>query len=609
MCGVVGYVGHKDAAPLILDALEKLEYRGYDSTGIAICHDGSIKLDKAKGRLSVLRERTHEGADLPGHMGIGHTRWATHGEPNDVNAHPHLSHSGRVALVHNGIIENYTELRNMLLQKGYRFSSETDTEIVVQLIDSLYHGDPVHAVREAVNMLVGAFSLTIIFADYQDRIFAVRKDSPLILGVGENENFIASDIPALLTHTRDIIRLDEYEMAVVDAHGIVVFDRYGKRVEKTVQHITWDVGAAEKGGYAHFMIKEIMEEPEVIRSTVHPRIHTGKIELELKSISDEDIRNFDRIYIIACGSAYHVGVVSKVYLEKLVCIPVTVSLASEFRYDDPIITAHTLTIVISQSGETIDTLLALREAKARGSRILSVVNVVGSSIANESEDVLYTWAGPEIAVATTKAYSTQLTVMYLIVLKFAELRGRLSGEEIKGYLRELEALPAQVEGLLTSQKQPLQKLASQCFNNQNVFFIGRNLDYALALEGSLKLKEISYIHSEAYAAGELKHGTISLIEPGTLVIALCTYKPLLDKMISNIREVKARGAEVIAVCQEGAADVAQVADHIIEIPRTDILTLPSLSIVPLQLFAYYMALSKGCDIDKPRNLAKSVTVE
>ena len=604
MCGVVGYIGSKDAAPLILDALEKLEYRGYDSTGIAICDKGSITVAKAKGRLSVLREKTENGGKLPGHMGIGHTRWATHGEPSDTNAHPHISHSGKVALVHNGIIENYVALREMLLDKGYSFDSETDTEIVVQLIDYLYQGDPVHAVREAVNMLVGAFSLTIIFADYPDRIFAVRKDSPLILGVGEKENFIASDIPALLAHTRDIIRLDEYEMAVVDAHSIVVFDRYGKRVQKEIQHITWDVGSAEKGGYAHFMIKEIMEQPEVIRNTIHPRIHTRKIELELKHVTAEDIRGFDRIYIVACGSAYHVGVVSKIYLEKFAGIPVTVTLASEFRYEDPIVTPHTLTIIISQSGETIDTLLALREAKARGSRIISVVNVVGSSIANESEDVLYTWA-----VATTKAYSTQLTVLYLIALKFGELRGRLGEAEISASLQELEALGGQVEELLSSQTAHLQKLASLCFNNKDVFFLGRNLDYALALEGSLKLKEISYIHSEAYAAGELKHGTISLIEPGTLVIALCTYTPLLDKMISNIREVKARGAEVIALCQKDAPGVTQVADHIIEIPRAGLLTLPSLSIVPLQLFAYYMALCKGCDIDKPRNLAKSVTVE
>ncbi len=608
MCGVVGYIGSKDAAPLILDALEKLEYRGYDSTGMAVCNNGEIKVSKSKGRLSVLREKTNNGADLPGHMGIGHTRWATHGEPSDANAHPHISHSGKVALVHNGIIENYIELRDMLLDKGYIFHSETDTEIVVQLIDYIYQGDPVHAVREAVNMLVGAFSLTIIFADYPDRIFAVRKDSPLILGVGKGENFIASDIPALLTHTRDIIRLGEYEMAVVDAKGIIVFDRYGKRLEKEIQHVTWDVGAAEKGGYAHFMIKEITEEPEVIRNTVHPRIHTGRIELELKHITEDDIRAFDRIFIVACGSAYHVGMVSKIYLEKFTRIPVTVSLASEFRYESPIVGKNTLTIIISQSGETIDTLLALREAKALGSRVISVVNVVGSSIANESEDVLYTWAGPEIAVATTKAYSTQLTVLYLIALRFGELRGNLGEAEISENLAALEKLPEQVEELL-KQKEQLQKLASQYFNNKDVFFLGRNLDYALALEGSLKLKEISYIHSEAYAAGELKHGTISLIEPGTLVIALCTYSPLLDKMVSNIREVKARGATIIALCQTGSEDVARVADHIIEIPKSAMLTLPSLSIVPLQLFAYYMALAKGCDIDKPRNLAKSVTVE
>ena len=608
MCGVIGYVGGKQAAPLMLDALEKLEYRGYDSSGIAVCGASGIQLAKRKGRLSVLRACTHDGADLPGCTGIGHTRWATHGEPSDVNAHPHLSRSGKVALVHNGIIENYAELRDFLAERGYTFISDTDTEIAVQLIDYFYRGDPVHAVRETVNMLVGAFSLSIIFADYPDRMIAVRKDSPLVIGVGENENFIASDIPALLTHTRDIIRLGEYEMAVIDAHNIVVFDRFGEKVEKEIQHVTWDAGAAEKGGYPHFMLKEIMEEPEAIRNTVHPRIHTGDIELEIQHIPEAAFKTLDRIFIVACGSAYHVGVVGKGYIEKFARVPVTVELASEFRYSDPIITTRTLTVIISQSGETIDTLLALREAKARGSHILSIVNVVGSSIANESEDVLYTWAGPEIAVATTKAYSTQLTMLYLLALKLGALRGNVSPSEMETYIKALEDLPAKIDGLL-GERELLQRLVAKYFSSKDIFFIGRNLDYALALEGSLKLKEISYIHSEAYAAGELKHGTISLIEPGTLAVALCTYAPLLDKMVSNIREVKARGATVIALCQAGAQDVAAVADHVIEVPAGDWLVMPSLSIVPLQLFAYYMALAKGCDIDKPRNLAKSVTVE
>ncbi|MDO5112280.1 MAG: glutamine--fructose-6-phosphate transaminase (isomerizing) [Clostridia bacterium] len=608
MCGVIGYVGSKQAAPLMLDALEKLEYRGYDSSGIAVCGPAGIQLAKRKGRLSVLRESTHNGEDLRGCTGIGHTRWATHGEPSDVNAHPHLSRSGKVALVHNGIIENYAELREFLVERGYTFISDTDTEIAVQLIDYFYRGDPVHAVRETVNLLVGAFSLSILFADYPDRLIAVRKDSPLVIGVGKDENFIASDIPALLTHTRDIIRLGEYEMAVIDAHNIVVFDRFGEKVNKEIQHVTWDAGAAEKGGYPHFMLKEIMEEPDAIRNTVHPRIHTGKVELEIQNIPEAALKALDRIFIVACGSAYHVGVVGKAYIEKFARVPVTVELASEFRYNDPIVTAHTLTVIISQSGETIDTLLALREAKSRGSHILSIVNVVGSSIANESEDVLYTWAGPEIAVATTKAYSTQLTLLYLLALKLGELRGNVEQAEMDAYIQELEALPAKIDRLL-GERELLQRLAAKYFSCRDIFFLGRNLDHALALEGSLKLKEISYIHSEAYAAGELKHGTISLIEPGTLAVALCTYAPLLDKMVSNIREVKARGATVIALCQAGAQDVAAVADHVIEVPAGDWLTMPSLSIVPLQLFAYYMALAKGCDIDKPRNLAKSVTVE
>ena len=608
MCGIVGYVGPKEAAPLLLEALHKLEYRGYDSSGICVAANGTIQVAKARGRLQVLRDMTREGAQLPGHIGVGHTRWATHGEPSDVNSHPHLSQGGRVALVHNGIVENYMELREFLTEKGYTFASQTDTEIAAQLIDHCYHGDPVQAVREAVNLLTGSFALGIIFRDHPDQIIAVRKDSPLIVGLGQGENFIASDIPALLKHTRDILRLDEYELAVIRQDRVQVFDRYGDPVEKQIQHVDWDPGAAEKGGYAHFMLKEIMEQDRVLRDTLRPRVREGQIQLELKHITPEDFRDCDRVYIVACGSASHVGHVARTYIEKLTRVPVCVELASEFRYIDPIITPHTITIVISQSGETLDTLFALREAKSRGSKVLSIVNVVGSSIANESQDVIYTWAGPEIAVATTKAYSAQLAVCYLVALYMAQCKGALSPQALADAIAALNALPELATHMLQSQDQ-LKYLASLYFGCKDIFFIGRNVDWAIALEGSLKLKEISYIHSEAYAAGELKHGTISLVEPGTLVVALCTYGPLREKMVSNIREVKARGAIVLALAEEGQPQVVEAADHVVWLPKADPLLAPSLAVIPLQLFAYYVALLKGCDIDKPRNLAKSVTVE
>ena len=608
MCGIVGYVGPKEAAPLLLEALHKLEYRGYDSSGICVAANGSIQVAKARGRLQVLRDMTQEGAQLPGHIGVGHTRWATHGEPSDVNSHPHLSQGGRVALVHNGIVENYMELREFLTEKGYSFASQTDTEIAAQLIDHCYHGDPVQAVREAVNLLTGSFALGIIFKDHPDQIIAVRKDSPLIVGLGQGENFIASDIPALLKHTRDILRLDEYELAVIRRDRVQVFDRYGDPVEKPVQHVDWDPGAAEKGGYAHFMLKEIMEQDRVLRDTLRPRIRDGQIQLALKHITPEDFRDCDRVYIVACGSASHVGHVARTYIEKLTRVPVCVELASEFRYIDPIITPHTITIVISQSGETLDTLFALREAKSRGSKVLSIVNVVGSSIANESQDVIYTWAGPEIAVATTKAYSAQLAVCYLVALYMAQCKDALSPQALSDAIAALDALPELAAHMLQGQEQ-LKYLASLYFGCKDIFFIGRNVDWAIALEGSLKLKEISYIHSEAYAAGELKHGTISLVEPGTLVVALCTYGPLREKMVSNIREVKARGAIVLALAEEGQPQVEEAADHVVWLPKADPLLAPSLAVIPLQLFAYYVALLKGCDIDKPRNLAKSVTVE
>ena len=608
MCGIVGYIGPKAAAPLILDSLEKLEYRGYDSAGIAIVKDGVLGVEKTRGRLKELRALTKDGETLPGSIGIGHTRWATHGEPNDVNAHPHLSQSGKVALVHNGIVENYMQLKEFLCEQGYSFLSDTDTEIASNLVEHCYKGDPEAAVREAANLITGSFALGIVFADHPDTLFALRKDSPLIVGIGEGENFIASDIPAILRHTRSIIRLDEYDMAIIKTDSVTVKNRYGEVVEKSIEHITWDAQSAEKGGYQHFMLKEIMEQPEVIKNTVHPRIKDGKIDLGLEHITAEDIQNADRVYIVACGSASHVGHIAKTFIEKYARMPVTVELASEFRYSNPIVTDKTIVIIISQSGETIDTLFALREAKARGGKILSIVNVVGSTIANESADVIYTWAGPEIAVATTKAFSAQLSVCCLIALYMGVCRGLIGESELKEHIAELERLPELMEGILENCDH-IKYLASLYFTGKDIFFIGRNVDYAIALEGSLKLKEISYIHSEAYAAGELKHGTIALVEEGTLVVALCANPALLEKMVSNVREVKARGAVVLSVAQEGASSIQEVSDEVMWLPRCSDLIRPSVSVVPLQLFAYYTALLKGCDIDKPRNLAKSVTVE
>ena len=608
MCGIVGFAGTRQAAPILLDGLEKLEYRGYDSAGLAIEGDGEILVKKQKGRLRVLREATHNGEDLPGVVGIGHTRWATHGEPSDVNSHPHLSYNGEVCIVHNGIIENYIELRNFLISKGYEFASDTDTEVISQLMDYYYHGDPTEAVEQARSHLMGSYALGILFRQTPDRIYAICKDNPLIIGIGEGENFMASDVTAILKYTRRVFRLSEGELAVLTRDGVTVTDSYGEPIEKEITNVTWDENAAEKGGYEHFMIKEILEQPEVIRKTASPRIVNGTINLSLKSISDEDIRGIDKIYIVACGSAYHVGCVAKPILSKLCRLPVFVELASEFKYSDPMVDNKTLTIVISQSGETLDTYHALKEAASRGSRIISVVNVVGSTIAMVSEDVLFTWAGPEIAVATTKAYSAQLIVMYMLAMYMGRVRGVATEADEKELIRQLEVLPDAVEAIL-EKKEQVQYLASLFYSSKDIFFLGRNIDYALALEGSLKLKEISYIHSEAYAAGELKHGTISLIEQGSLVVALCTYKPLKEKLVSNIKEVVARGAVVIALANEGDTNIEAVADHVIELPEWEELTMPSLAIIPLQLFAYYVASLKGCDIDKPRNLAKSVTVE
>ena len=612
MCGIIGYVGHQQAAPILLDGLARMEYRGYDSAGVAVRSESKgLQVYKSKGRLQVLSDMIRGGADVEGTLGIGHTRWATHGEPNDINAHPHVSEDGRIAMVHNGIIENYMEIKQQLLRHGVTFKSETDTEVAAQLLE--FHYNECHNMLEAVGRVLrrieGSYAFGIICADYPNALIAARKDSPLIIGCGENENFIASDVTAVISHTRDVIYMEDGEIAVLTAEGVNLFNDEMDPIDKPHSHIDWDVSAAEKGGYPHFMLKEIFEQPEAIRKTVSPRIREGRVVLDDLRLTKEYIQSVSRIFIVACGSSYHVGMVSKYNWERLLRRPVEVCLASEFRYCDPLVDDHSLVIFISQSGETLDTMAALREAKRRGGRTLAVVNVVGSSIAREADDVLYTWAGPEIAVATTKAYSTQLVLMDLIALYLGDLLGTIEKTEYDTILHELEVLPEKLERVLTS-IEDVKYFASRYFNHDSIFFIGRNLDYAMGLEGSLKLKEISYIHSEAYASGELKHGTISLIEPGTLVVALGTYEPLFDKAMSNVVEVKARGAEVLALATEPLKEkMDHTADSTIAVPETHPVVQPSLGVVPLQLFAYYVALQRGCDIDKPRNLAKSVTVE
>ena len=612
MCGIIGYVGRKKAAPILLDGLARMEYRGYDSAGVAVrSEEHGLQVKKSKGRLQVLSDMIHGGADLEGCLGIGHTRWATHGEPNDINAHPHVSENGAIALVHNGIIENYLEIKEHLQKLGVVFTSDTDSEVVAQLLE--YHYNECHSMLEAVGRCLrrieGSYALGIICADYPNALIAARKDSPLILGFGEDGNYLASDVTAIIKHTRDVAYMDDGEIAVLTADSIDVFDDELVPVEKEHHQVDWDVSAAEKGGYPHFMFKEIMEQPEAIRKTVSPRLRDGRVVLDDFHMTAEEVRDISRIFIIACGSSYHVGMVSKYNWERLLRRPVEVCLASEFRYSDPLVDDHTLVIVISQSGETLDTMAAMREAKRRGGRTLAIVNVVGSSIAREADDVLYTWAGPEIAVATTKAYSTQLVLMDLVGLYLGDLLGTVSPEEYRAIVEAVERLPEQMQGWL-AHVEDVQYFASRYFNHASMFFIGRNLDYAMGLEGSLKLKEISYIHSEAYASGELKHGTISLIEPGTLVVALGTYGPLFDKFISNVVEVKARGAEVMALTTADFREkMGKTADAVVTVPGTHPILQPSLGVVPLQLFAYYVALQRGCDIDKPRNLAKSVTVE
>lgn len=611
MCGIVGYVGMQEAAPILLDGLRRLEYRGYDSAGMAVCGPEGLQVCKTRGRLQALADLTEEGRTLTGTLGVGHTRWATHGEPNDINAHPQVSQSGLFAVVHNGIIENYALLRAQLTAKGYAFRSETDTEVVAQLLDYYYAAsrDVFEAVNSMLSAVEGAYALGIVCADAPDRLIAARKDAPLLLGYGDGENFIASDVTALLRHTRDIVYMDDGELAIVTCGGIRIYDERRRPIEKEHHHIDWDVDAAEKGGYDHFMLKEIYEQPDAIARAITGRIRDGRVVLSDLTMTDREIRELGRVCIVACGSSYHVGMVGKYVLERLLRRPVEVSLASEFRYSDPIVGKGDLVIVISQSGETLDSMAALREAKKRGARILSIVNVVGSSIARDSHDVLYTWAGPEIAVATTKAYSTQMVVLNLLGLYFGDILGTVDFDTYTAMVQGIEALPAQMAHILSDTAE-IQATAQELAGHEQIFFIGRNLDYALSLEGSLKLKEISYIHSEAYASGELKHGTISLIEEGTPVIAAATYMPLFDKAMSNVVEVQARGARVLALTTEtGAERMHSRVARVLTVPETETMLLPQLGVVPLQLLAYYIALARGCDIDKPRNLAKSVTVE
>ena len=608
MCGIVGFTGETQAAPILLDGLEKLEYRGYDSAGLAVYDGKKINVAKAVGHLEVLYNQTHGGSTLPGTCGLGHTRWATHGEPSVCNAHPHTNKDKTIAVVHNGIIENYLYYKKYLMKKGYEFVSDTDTEVIVHLLDYYYKGNPLETITTVLSRLEGSYALGILFADCPGEIFAARKDSPLIVGSAENAGFIASDVPAILKYTRTVYHLQNEEIAHLKGGEIHFYNIDGDEVQKDPRQIDWDIHAAEKEGYPHFMLKEMNEEPKAVSDTLSPRIKDGKIVIDELNMTDEQIRAVKKIFIVACGSAYHTGVTGKYVMEGLARIPVEVDLASEFRYRNPILEEGTLVIVISQSGETADSLAALREAKSRGIATLGIINVVGSSIAREADNVMYTWAGPEIAVATTKAYSTQLIALYLLSIHFAEVRGKISAEQTAGMIEELKRLPEQISMLLSHQTS-IQKFANRYLAAEHVFFIGRGIDYAISLEGSLKLKEISYIHSEAYAAGELKHGTISLIEDGRLVVAVMTQPQLFKKTLSNVVEVKSRGAFVMAVTTVGNTEVEKVADYVIYIPETNPYFANSLAIIPLQLFGYYVSIGRGLDPDKPRNLAKSVTVE
>ena len=608
MCGIVGYIGTCQAAPVLLDGLSKLEYRGYDSAGIAVYDGNKIQMQKAMGRLKVLEEMTQNGATLPGTVGIGHTRWAAHGAPSDLNAHPHFNKDHSIVDVLNGIIENYLKLKKKLMSKGYEFLSETDTEVIAHMLDYYYNGDPLATITKVMHRMEGSYALGILFRDYPDEVYAVRKDSPLIVGTSKSGNLIASDVPAVLKYTRDVYFLENEEIVKLTRDGLHFYNIDEEELEKEATHIDWDMNAAEKGGYEHFMLKEMHEQPKAVKDTLTPRIKNGDVVIEELGMTDEEIRAIRKIFIVACGSAYHTGVTSKYIFEKLARIPVEVDLASEFRYRDPILPENTLVVIVSQSGETADTLAALRLAKEKGVRTLGIVNVVGSSIAREADNVMYTWAGPEIAVATTKAYSTQLIAQYLLAMKFAKVRGTVSQNDFDAMIQSLERLPEQIS-LLLSHKENVQRFANRYLAAEHVFFIGRGIDYAISMEGSLKLKEISYIHSEAYAAGELKHGTISLIEDGRLVVAVLTQPELYKKTISNIQEVKTRGAFVMAVTTVGNTEVEKVADYVVYLPETNPIFANSLAIIPLQLFGYYVSIGRGLDVDKPRNLAKSVTVE
>ncbi len=608
MCGIVGFTGAREAAPLLLEGLRRLEYRGYDSAGIAVTGGGTIRVEKVSGKVEKLCEKTRDGAAVPGFTGIGHTRWATHGAPTDTNAHPHLSNDGRFAVVHNGIIENYAALREELTAKGYVFQSETDTEVIVHLLEYFDTGDPKAAVMRTVARLEGSYALGVLCADRPDTLFAVREASPLILGIGVGENYFASDVTALVSYTKNAVYLDDGEFAELTPRGITVYDCSGRPVEKPVARITWDVEAAEKGGYEHFMLKEIMEQPAAVRAALAPRIRDGEILLEGFDLSAEELGRFNRLIITACGSAYYAGCAAKYALEALCRIPVEAVLASELRYGDPLIDDRTLLIVISQSGETADTIAAMKECRARGARTLAIVNVVGSTIAKSADWTLYTRAGPEIAVATTKGYTTQLAVLFLLALSMGRRLGRVDGDRYNALLGDLLRLPKLIQNAIDL-NHGIPALAKKYHRSPSLFFIGRNTDWASALEGALKMKEISYIHAESYAAGELKHGTIALIEEGTPVIAVCCNEALEDKTISNIVEVKARGARVLAVAFRGDRKIVSQANDVIYIPRIGTLFSPVLAVIPMQLLAYYVAKENGCDIDKPKNLAKSVTVE
>ncbi len=608
MCGIVGYIGEKPAAPIVLEGLAKLEYRGYDSAGIAVYDGKEIITKKAAGRLAVLENLTHSGENMPGFSAIGHTRWATHGVPSDLNAHPHTNGDGTIVVVHNGIIENYMALKNKLLGKGYSFASETDTEVLAHLLDYYYKGNPLQAITKVLHRVEGSYALGIMFADHPEELYAARKESPLIVGHGEDGCFIASDVPAILKYTRKVYYLENQEIAMLKKDEVSFFTVDEEPTEKQAVTIDWDANAAEKAGYEFFMLKEIYEEPKTVTDTISPRIKNGEVVIEELNMTDDELKAISRIHIVACGSAYHTGVTAKYIIEGMLRIPVEVDVASEFRYRDPILSPSDLVIVVSQSGETADTLEAVRESKAKGLKVLAIVNVVGSSIARESDSVFYTWAGPEISVATTKAYSAQLAAFYLLAIRFGRARGVIDDARMKSLLEDLQALPDQIE-LLLGQKEKIQHFANRYIAAKDVFFIGRGIDYAIGLEGSLKLKEISYIHSEAYAAGELKHGTISLIEPGTLVVAVATQPDLFAKTVSNIEEVKSRGAFVMAVAERGRKEIEKAADYVLYIPHTNPYFANSLAIIPLQLFAYYVSVGKGYDVDHPRNLAKSVTVE